>query len=145
MPPAQIKPKKEKKENVDMKRWHLQEEHREKLNNAVKAKQQVQDVEEEKIKRMEKDRDDLLRNLEELKLYLKKTTYSPAFLEFSMMIKVAAQKLREQGRTDQVSKDLKVCEQDSKRKRLALEGIYEDSEAIRERIAAVEETIGGNG
>lgn len=141
-PPSaqQSKPKKEKKENVDMKRWHLQEEHREKLNNAVKSKQSVQDVEESKIKRLEKDRDGLLERVKELKSYLVKTTYSPAFLEFSMTIKVAAQKLMEERRTEQVAKNLKECELDSRRMRVALEGIYEDSEAIKERIASIEES-----
>eukprot|EP00746_Dinoflagellata_sp_MGD_P162252 gnl/MRDRNA2_/MRDRNA2_89721_c0_seq1.p1 gnl/MRDRNA2_/MRDRNA2_89721_c0~~gnl/MRDRNA2_/MRDRNA2_89721_c0_seq1.p1 ORF type:complete len:480 (+),score=134.55 gnl/MRDRNA2_/MRDRNA2_89721_c0_seq1:177-1616(+) len=141
----QSKPKKPKKENVDMKRWHLQEEHREKLNNCVKAKQSVQDIEESKIKRLETERDGLLQKVEELKSYLTKTTYSPAFLEFSMAIKVAAHEVMEGRRTEQVAKNLKECELDSRRMRLALEGIYEDSEAIKERIASIEESRSGMG
>lgn len=126
-------------ENVDMQRWVIQEQHREQLKIASKANDAVQEEIDNKIGRLEKEQTNLRGLLEELRGYLVKATYSPQFLEISMRMRVAAQKVKEEKKTADVEKILKQTEKDMKRVRLASEGVFEDVESIKERLAAIEE------
>lgn len=136
----QSRPKRERggPTDIEMKRFHLQEEHREQLSTALKAKQAVEEAQEQQIMQLEKERDRHLETAEELKCYLIKNAPSPAILDFAMRIKVAAQKIREQTRFELLENNFKETEKHAKRVRLALEGVYQDSEAIKERIATIE-------
>lgn len=134
-----------KQDEIAMKRWNLQEEHRELMFQAMKAKQAVEEEAREKIKGLEKAKKVLLAEAEEVKGYLGQLSYSPQFFEFTDRLKVAAQRVKEENRLHALEEDFKEKEREKYRVTLALEGIYQDSESIKERITALEDLHGRAG